>query len=37
MDKFRENEDSLSVAAIDIDWHVIKFDQVSHTRCTGFT
>lgn len=37
MDKFKAKEIPLSVAVIDMDWHLVKEDQVVHSGWTGYT
>ena len=37
MDKFKAKEIPLSVAVIDMDWHVVKGDGVPHSGWTGYT
>ncbi|KAL2206817.1 glycoside hydrolase, partial [Sarocladium strictum] len=37
MEKFRENQIPLSVAVIDMDWHIVEGEQISHTGWTGYT
>jgi hypothetical protein len=37
MDKFRENDMPLSVAVIDIDWHLINVPEEFGTGWTGYT
>jgi len=37
MDKFRSQDIPLSVAVIDMDWHLVADDRVPHTGWTGYT
>ena len=37
IDKFKENKVPLSVAVIDMDWHVVKGENIPHTGWTGYT
>jgi alpha-glucosidase (family GH31 glycosyl hydrolase) len=37
MDKFAAKEIPLSVAVIDMDWHVVNGDEVPHAGWTGYT
>jgi hypothetical protein len=37
MDRFRENDMPLSVAVIDIDWHLIDVPEEFGTGWTGYT
>ncbi|KAK5085752.1 hypothetical protein LTR05_005040 [Lithohypha guttulata] len=37
MDKFRKQDIPLSVAVIDMDWHLVKDDRVPHAGWTGYT
>lgn len=37
MDKFQRHEVPLSVAVVDMDWHVVKGDHVPHVGWTGYT
>lgn len=37
MDKFRSQDIPLSVAVIDMDWHLVGDDRVPHTGWTGYT
>ncbi|CAM1500408.1 Fc.00g095700.m01.CDS01 [Cosmosporella sp. VM-42] len=37
MDRFRAEDVPLSVAVIDMDWHVVSGDEVPHVGWTGYT
>ncbi|CAI4213892.1 unnamed protein product [Parascedosporium putredinis] len=37
MDEFQKHEVPLSVAVVDMDWHVVKGDHVPHVGWTGYT
>ena len=37
MDKFREHDVPLSVAVVDMDWHLVDDDRVPHAGWTGYT
>ncbi|KAL3418427.1 putative alpha-xylosidase [Phlyctema vagabunda] len=37
MDQFKERKIPLSVAVIDMDWHLVKDDRVPHAGWTGYT
>lgn len=37
MDKFKEANIPLSVAVLDMDWHLVKQKEVPHTGWTGYT
>ncbi|PKS05513.1 hypothetical protein jhhlp_008203 [Lomentospora prolificans] len=37
MDQFRSDNIPLSVAVVDMDWHVVKGDHVPHVGWTGYT
>ena len=37
MDKFKAKEIPLSVAVVDMDWHMIKGDNIPHPGWTGYT
>lgn len=37
MDKFKAKGIPLSVAVVDMDWHLVKGDNVPHTGWTGYT
>ncbi len=37
MDKFRERDVPLSVAVVDMDWHLVNDDRVPHAGWTGYT
>ena len=37
MDKFKANNIPLSVAVIDMDWHLVKGENVPHVGWTGYT
>lgn len=37
MDKFRKEDVPLSVAVIDMDWHLVDDDRVPHAGWTGYT
>lgn len=37
MDKFREHDVPLSVAVVDMDWHLVADDAVPHAGWTGYT
>ena len=37
MDKFKQKEIPLSVAVIDMDWHMVRDERVSHAGWTGYT
>jgi hypothetical protein len=37
IDKFKANDIPLSVAVIDMDWHIVKGDDVPHVGWTGYT
>ena len=37
MDKFKANNIPLSVAVIDMDWHLVKEENVPHSGWTGYT
>ena len=37
MDKFRANNIPLSVAVIDMDWHLVKGENIPHSGWTGYT
>jgi hypothetical protein len=37
MDKFKDYSIPLSVAVIDMDWHRVKGDDITHTGWTGYT
>ena len=37
MDKFRERDVPLSVAVVDMDWHLVNDDRVPHAGWTGYS
>jgi alpha-glucosidase (family GH31 glycosyl hydrolase) len=37
MDEFKVKDIPLSVAVIDMDWHVVSRDEVPHVGWTGYT
>ncbi|RDW76010.1 hypothetical protein BP5796_06831 [Coleophoma crateriformis] len=37
MDKFKERDIPLSVAVVDMDWHMVKDNRVPHAGWTGYT
>ncbi|TQN65641.1 Alpha-xylosidase [Colletotrichum shisoi] len=37
MDRFRDQEIPLSVAVLDMDWHLVGADEVPHSGWTGYT
>ena len=37
MDNFKAHDIPLSVAVIDMDWHIVKGDEVPHAGWTGYT
>jgi hypothetical protein len=37
MDKFKTNDIPLSVAVVDMDWHIVEGDEVPHAGWTGYT
>ncbi|RVD86102.1 uncharacterized protein DFL_004396 [Arthrobotrys flagrans] len=37
MDKFSENKIPLTVAVLDMDWHLVRDDRVPHSGWTGYT
>ena len=37
MDRFRKEEIPLSVGVVDMDWHLVRDERVTHTGWTGYT